>query len=217
MTPLQKAYCGFAVIGALVVGAFSYERITGQSLNLSAVHETGIKRSVIPEGATKVPELVPHFVLKNPDAKAIDSSTWQGQPILINFWASWCAPCRHEIPLLNQIAQHPPVTNLAVVGIAVDFADDVAKFMKTTPITYSVLIGEENGLELAHNLGVDTMAFPFSVLADSQGHILAVRVGELHERELKQALSLMQALENHHLSLNEARQQIRMVLNQNPN
>jgi thiol-disulfide isomerase/thioredoxin len=212
MTPLNRAYIGFAVIGAVVLGAFLYEQTTGQSLQ-DLGNPLTIQRSVTPEGTVKVPEMLPVFSLKDLNQQTIASSRWQGHPLIINFWASWCAPCRHEIPLLNDTAQHPSVPELQVVGIAIDFKEDVEKFIKQTPLSYPLLIGEEDGLEVARSFGVDSLAFPFTIFADSQGHVLAVRLGELHPEALKQALALLGALENHQLTLADARQQITAALN----
>ena len=101
---------------------------------------------------------------------------------MVNFWATWCAPCRREIPLLNKIRMERKPQNAEIVGIAVDFRDDVLAFVTKTPLNYPLLIGEEDGLAAAEAFGMG-MAFPFSVFVDSQNRILTIKVGELHEDE----------------------------------
>ena len=78
---------------------------------------------------------------------------------MVNFWATWCAPCRREIPLLNKIRVERKAQNAEIVGIAVDFRDDVLKFVQKTPLEYPLLIGEEDGLAAAEAFGMG-MAFP---------------------------------------------------------
>jgi hypothetical protein len=84
--------------------------------------------------------------------------------------------------LLNKIRMQRKGQNAEIVGIAVDFRDDVLKYVKGTPIGYPLLIGEEDGLAAAEAFGMG-MAFPFSVFVDSQNRILTVKIGELHEDE----------------------------------
>ena len=101
---------------------------------------------------------------------------------MVNFWATWCAPAAREIPLLNKMRRAAQAQNAEIVGIAVDFSDDVLKFVQKAPLDYPLLIGEEDGLAAADAFGMG-MAFPFSVFADSQNRILTIKVGELHEDE----------------------------------
>jgi thiol-disulfide isomerase/thioredoxin len=114
---------------------------------------------------------------------------------MVNFWATWCAPCRREIPLLNKIRRERKAQNAEIVGIAVDFRDDVLKFAATTPLNYPLLIGEEDGLAAAEAFGMG-MAFPFSVFVDSQNRILTIKVGELHEDEANFAFDRVRDIDN---------------------
>ena len=114
---------------------------------------------------------------------------------MVNFWATWCAPCRREIPLLNKIRMQRKAQNAEIVGVAVDFRDDVLKFVAKTPLNYPLLIGEEDGLAAAEAFGMG-MAFPFSVFVDSQNRILTVKVGELHEDEANFAFDRLRDIDN---------------------
>ena len=116
-----------------------------------------------------------------------------GRPakLMVNFWATWCAPCRREIPLLNKIRMQRKSQNAEIVGIAVDFRDDVLQYVKNTPISYPLLMGEEDGLAAAEAFGMG-MAFPFSVFVDSQNRILTIKIGELHEDEANFAFDRIQ-------------------------
>jgi thiol-disulfide isomerase/thioredoxin len=122
---------------------------------------------------------------------------------MVNFWATWCAPCRREIPLLNKVRAQRKAQNAEIVGVAVDFRDDVLAFVKKVPINYPLLIGEEDGLAAAEAFGMG-MAFPFSVFADSKGRILTIKVGELHEDEANFAFDRLRDIDNGILTLQAA-------------
>jgi peroxiredoxin len=136
-----------------------------------------------PEPPTKkIPDTIPDISLADKNGKPTRLSSFGGRPLMINFWATWCAPCRREIPLLNKIREQRKAQNAEIVGVAVDFKEDVLKFIQKTPLSYPLLIGEEDGLAAAEAFGMG-MAFPFSVFVDSQNRILYVKIGELHEDE----------------------------------
>ena len=94
-------------------------------------------------------------------------SEWKGRPLMVNFWATWCDPCRREIPLLKSLRQTLG-KSLEVVGIAVDFKDAVLDYTRKIGIDYPVLIGEKDGMAAIDAFGMDTV-FPFTVFADGRG------------------------------------------------
>jgi peroxiredoxin len=85
--------------------------------------------------------------------------------------------------------------NAEIVGVAVDFKEDVLKFLQKTPLNYPLLIGEEDGLKAAEAFGMG-MAFPFSVFVDSQNRILTIKIGELHEDEANFAFDRLRDIDN---------------------
>jgi len=150
-----------------------------------------------------IPDIVPD--LKLPDLAGQEKSLREflGRPLIINFWATWCAPCRREIPLLQQLRQVYRGEGLRVVGIAVDFRAAVADYVARRAIDYPLLIGEDQGLAAAEQFGMQTV-LPFSVFADAQGRIIAVKIGELHRDEADYILGAMRELAAGRLSLPEA-------------
>jgi thiol-disulfide isomerase/thioredoxin len=128
-----------------------------------------------------------------------------GRPRIYNFWATWCEPCRREIPLLNALqARYGHSDRLEIIGIAVDFRDAVNDFLKKKRVNYTSLVGEDEGLEAAQSFGVQ-MALPFSVFADEHNHIVAVKVGELHRDEAEVILGQLRALRKGATTLPAAR------------
>jgi thiol-disulfide isomerase/thioredoxin len=157
----------------------------------------------------RIPDKLPEFTLSNLQGQATPISTWAGKPLVINFWATWCAPCRREIPLLNILAREwASDGDVAVVGIAIDHRDQVLQFATQFKVAYPLLIGEQDALEVAAKFGVDSPAFPFTVFTDRRGEVVALFVGELHRQQADLIMSIVQNLNNGSLQLVQARRQI---------
>jgi thiol-disulfide isomerase/thioredoxin len=155
--------------------------------------------------ASPIPEEVPDLSLPDMSGKAYALRHNGGRPRLYNFWATWCEPCRREIPLLNTLqASYGRSDRLEIVGIAVDFQDAVTKFVAKTSLHYTSLVGEEQGLEAAQRFGME-LALPFTVFADEQNRIIAVKVGELHRDEADLILGQLRALRTGATTLPAAR------------
>jgi thiol-disulfide isomerase/thioredoxin len=186
-----------AAIGSGAVGFYAYRVYHSPPEAIQAAPPPAAAAAAPAEPAqTKaVPDRLPDITLTDRDGKPTKLASFGGRPLMVNFWATWCAPCRREIPLLNKIRKQRQAQNAEIVGVAVDFRDDVLKFAATTPLNYPLLIGEEDGLAAAEAFGMG-MAFPFSVFVDSQNRILTVKVGELHEDEANFAFDRLQDIDN---------------------
>jgi thiol-disulfide isomerase/thioredoxin len=158
-----------------------------------------------------IPEEVPDIALADLKGKRHSLREGSGHARLFNFWATWCEPCRREIPLLNALQQDHAAEGLEVVGIAVDMRDSVLKFLRTTPMHYTLLVGEDDGFEAAQKFGM-ALALPFSVFADENNRIIAVKVGELHREEAATILANMRALRAGTTTLAAAREDISQAL-----
>jgi len=153
--------------------------------------------------ARPIPDTVPDVKMPDLGGQQKSLRDFLGHPLIINFWATWCAPCRREIPLLQQLRRAYQGDGLTVVGIAVDFRTAVADYVHRQAIDYPLLIGEDSGLAAAEQFGMQTV-LPFSVFADAQGHIVALKIGELHRDEADYILGTMRSLAAGTLSLQEA-------------
>jgi len=158
-----------------------------------------------------IPEQLPDLRLPDLTGTARSLRDYIGRPLIINFWATWCAPCRREMPLLQQLRRDYAPQGLEVVGIAVDFRAAVADYVRDRGIDYPLLVGEDQGLAAAESFGMQTV-LPFSVFADSQGRIIALKIGELHRDEADYILVMMHALQAGRLNLADARSDIRTHL-----
>lgn len=154
-----------------------------------------------------IPEDVPNISLADVNGVKHALSEWKGRPILINFWATWCAPCRREIPLLMQLRHERAADGIEIVGIAVDFRDAVQHYARDMGIDYPVLIGEQDGLEAIAAFGMDTV-FPFTVFADRRGRIVTLKIGELRPQEARFILDEVKAVDEGRRGLAAARKEI---------
>ena len=118
------------------------------------------------------------------DDRERSMSEWAGRPLLINFWATWCAPCRREMPRLQRLADAQPAGGLQVIGIALDTREDAERFVTEYGIRYPVLYGEHAGAVFAESFGDAFVALPFSVFVAASGEVVALKSGELQDVEL---------------------------------
>jgi thiol-disulfide isomerase/thioredoxin len=214
MPPASRTLVIVLVAAAGVLAGFLSYRSAQPPVSISAVAPAASaahladpddKAAGAPEAAPSrpIPDTVPDLRMPDLGGKQKSLRDFLGHPLIINFWATWCAPCRREIPLLQQLRRTYQGDGLAVVGIAVDFRTAVADYVRRQPIDYPLLIGEDSGLAAAEQFGMQTV-LPFSVFADAQGRIVALKIGELHRDEADYILATMRGLAAGTLSLPEA-------------
>ena len=160
-----------------------------------------------PAPSRPLPAQLPDIALPGPDGVTHRVADWKGRPLLVNFWATWCDPCRREIPLLNTLRHEHAADGLQIVGIAVDSREAVQQYTADHGIDYPLLIAEQGGLAAVSAFGMDTV-LPFSVFADRQGRILTLKVGELHRDEAELVLERLRQVDAGTLTLSAAREQI---------
>ncbi len=157
---------------------------------------------------TKVPDKLPGFTLADLDGKPTPVGRWQGKSLMINFWATWCAPCRREIPLLQALHAERAGKDFEIIGIAVDYADKVRSFRDQYKITYPLLVGEQDALDLVAAVGIEQPAFPFTVFTDRRGQIVTLYLGELKRPEAQAILDVVAQVNQDRLALPAARVRI---------
>jgi thiol-disulfide isomerase/thioredoxin len=133
--------------------------------------------------ASQLVETLPQFQLADRDGQLRSLQDWPDRALIVNFWATWCAPCRREIPLLQQLQRDHAAEGFQVIGIAVDFRDKVLAYADEMQIEYPLLIGEQEALDAAAAFGVATVGLPFTVFSDRKGRIVTAHLGELTAAE----------------------------------
>jgi thiol-disulfide isomerase/thioredoxin len=109
---------------------------------------------------------------------------WQHRLLIINFWATWCAPCKEEMPLLTKMQEKFRTKGLQIVGIAVDSRQNVAKFSQNSPTGYPLLPDEVRAIEFSRRLGNRLGLLPFTVVVRPGGEVIFSHLGIITESQL---------------------------------
>jgi thiol-disulfide isomerase/thioredoxin len=204
---------GAAVLCIAGAGGFLLHRLTAGHRTVysdPAARLAPATAGVAEDGAPpsrRIPDRLPDIALPGPDGAMHRLTDWKGRPLLINFWATWCEPCRREIPLLKSLRRERAEEGFEVVGIAIDLAAEVRKYTTAHGMDYPVLVGEQGGLDAVGAFGMDTV-LPFSVFVDRSGRIVTLKVGELHRDEADFILDRMRDVEAGRITLRVAQAQI---------
>lgn len=145
------------------------------------------------------------FSLPDLDGRHRSISEWSGKSLVINFWATWCGPCRREMPLLQALHREHGDAGVQVIGVALDNLPDVRRFVDGIGVTYPILYGEHEASLIAESFGEAYVGLPFSVVVSSAGEILDLRSGELHADYLRQLVAELDAVAGGQSSVADAR------------
>jgi thiol-disulfide isomerase/thioredoxin len=152
------------------------------------MHQAGDGRGQFAAGDGRLPA----FTLPDLDGKPRRHDEWLGKVLVINFWATWCPPCRAEMPTFIDFQQHYGGQGVQFVGIAMDDPEAVRDFARVYGINFPILLGGQDGSELARALGNRFGSLPYSVLFDREGKITYAEAGlftaEALEAELRPLL-----------------------------
>ena len=120
-----------------------------------------------------------------PTGESLPMASFQGRPLVINFWATWCAPCVEEMPLLDAFFRQNKQNGWQVVGLAIDQPSRVRQFLSQFPVTYTIGLAGLNGTELGKMLGNEQSSLPFTVVLDAQGLVQQRKLGKLTPEDIK--------------------------------
>jgi thiol-disulfide isomerase/thioredoxin len=123
--------------------------------------------------------------LQTPEGKTLALASMRGKPLLVNFWATWCAPCVAEMPMLDAFYRQHADKGLQIVGLAIDQPSSVRTFLQRTPVTFPIGLAGFEGTELTRVMGNKAGGLPFSVMITADGGILQRRIGRVTDADLK--------------------------------
>ena len=117
---------------------------------------------------------------------------WKGKAVIVNFWATWCAPCRQEIPLLVKLQAQYAAQGLQVIGIATDETDEksVQAFLKKMVVNYPMLMGTDDVGNMVAGFGGTLIGLPYTLVLDRDGKVLDIHAGELHPEDAQKLVDL---------------------------
>jgi thiol-disulfide isomerase/thioredoxin len=121
----------------------------------------------------------------NPEA----ISKWKGKILIVNFWATWCAPCVEEMPELVELQQEMKAHNVQIIGIGIDSASNMREFSSKHNIDYPLYIAGMNGTELSRQFGNQVGGLPFTVLIGTDGQVKKTYLGRLKMQQLRKDLT----------------------------
>jgi peroxiredoxin len=148
-----------------------------------------VKNPIVAEDVinTKVED----FSLSDVNGKQRYLSEWRGKVIVINFWATWCPPCREEIPAFVELQQQYSEQGLQFIGIALQQAEEIRDFIVEFNVNYPNLVGGGDVIKVSKKLGNDIGALPYTVIIDRNGKIAFTRRGPLSKSEAESVIKAL--------------------------
>ena len=133
------------------------------------------------------------FTTKFNDLNGVPQSLeqWRGKAMVVNFWATWCAPCRKEIPELVKAQEKYHEQGLTIIGIAVDIKENVVPFIKENGVVYPVLVDNSSSVDVSKKLGNRVGGLPFTVFLNKNGDLVDRELGGLSEARLDDAITAL--------------------------
>jgi peroxiredoxin len=132
----------------------------------------------------------PEFSLGSSMGEVVTPADFSGKTLLINFWATWCTPCRREMPILVDLQREYESVGLQVIGIALDDVQSVRNFVQKYGIDYPILVGAADVMQTNTAYGNVAGVLPYSVLVDSDGIIRWQYTGEIPQSEMSRLMGM---------------------------
>ena len=130
------------------------------------------------------------FSLENINGEMISIEEYKGKKTLINFWATWCRPCRKEMPMLNGVYLSENPSEFSVVGIAIDKPEKVVQFVAELGIDFPIMIGQSDAYDIMKELGNEALTLPYTILIDNSGEVIWSKNTELKHSDMDEVLNI---------------------------
>lgn len=128
----------------------------------------------------------------------VSLKTWQNKIIVLNFWATWCPPCREEMPELSKMQDQYKDQNLVIVGLSTEDLDTTKNFIAEQPVSYPILAGDMQAMSFAESLGNNQSILPYTVVIDEKGQLVKTFFGRVNQALLEK--TVLPLLKNHNPS-----------------
>lgn len=156
----------------LMVGLAAAGLVSGYVFNNWQHEQKLAETKVAASGETAISNVRPLFKLKDLEDKVRDVKEWDGQVLMINFWATWCPPCRREMPAFIELQEKYQDKGFTIIGIALDEKQAVIDFTDPMGMNYPILLAEQEGIVLAKAYGNRLGVLPYTVIVDRKGNII---------------------------------------------
>ena len=130
------------------------------------------------------------FSLVNIKGEAVSIDEFRGGKTLINFWATWCRPCRKEMPMLNGVFLSQDPSDFSVVGIAIDKPEKVTQFVAELGIDFPIMVGQSEAYDVMKALGNEALTLPYTILIDEEGEVVWSKNTELKHSDMDEVLGI---------------------------
>ncbi len=134
-------------------------------------------------------EQLPEFSLTTLDGGTWHSQQWTNKILVLNFWATWCPPCREEMPIFSKLQEEFAQQDVQFIGVAIDDREAVQEFIDSYGIDFTILLGDTEAVALSERLGNRFSALPFTVIVDKGGEIMLRHAGGIKEEQLRPVLA----------------------------
>lgn len=156
----------------MMVGLAAAGLVSGYVFN-NWQHEQKLAETKLkPTKETTISNIRPLFKLKDIDGKVRDVKEWDGQVLMVNFWATWCPPCRKEMPAFIELQEKYKDKGFQIVGIALDEKQAVIDFTDPMGMNYPLLMADQDGSAITKAYGNRLGVLPYTVIIDRKGNIV---------------------------------------------
>lgn len=179
---MNRLIRGGLILATIAVGL-------GAGIGIHYITETP-KQKPAPRNATAVSveteSRLPAFQLVTPDGDIADSANWNNKILIVNFWATWCTPCKKEMPAFVRFQEKYRDHGVQFVGIAMDEPQPVREFIAQLGVNYPILLDDGSAVTLSRRMGNRKGVLPYTAIYNRAGELIHTRAGEISELELSE-------------------------------